>query len=162
MAITVGDKLPDATMLVMGDAGPEEVRLSSVTSGRKVALFGLPGAYTGTCTTAHVPSFIRSMETLKEKGVEEVICTAVNDPFVMKAWGADTGATEAGITMLADSSGEFAKAMGLDFTAEGAGFYGRSRRYALFAEDGEIKVLNVEESPGVCDMSGGETLADAI
>ncbi|SLN58055.1 peroxiredoxin [Roseisalinus antarcticus] len=162
MTIAVGDTLPEATMLRMGSSGPEGVALSERLKGRKVALFGLPGAYTGTCTTAHVPSFIRSMDALKAKGVDEVICTAVNDPFVMKAWGESTGATAAGITMLADASGDFAKAIGMDFTAPPAGFYGRSLRYAMFVEDGVVKVFNPEEGAGVCERSAGETLVEAI
>ena len=162
MAIAVGDKLPDATLLRMGANGPEQVALSSLTGGRKVALFGLPGAYTGTCTSAHLPSFIRSMDALKAKGVDDVICVSVNDPFVMDAWGKATGATEAGIHMLGDASGALAKAMGLEFDAPPAGLYGRSRRYASFVDDGVVKVMNVEESPGVCEMSAGETLVAAI
>lgn len=162
MAIAVGDKLPDATLLRMGAEGPEEVSMASLTAGRKVALFGLPGAYTGTCTSAHVPSFIRSMDALKDKGVDEVICVSVNDPFVMAAWGKDTGATAAGITMLGDASGAFTKAIGLDFTAPPVGFFGRSRRFASYVEDGVVKVMNVEESPGVCETSAGETLVAAI
>ena len=160
MTITVGDKLPAGTFLVMGDSGPQEVTLE--LDGRKVALFGLPGAYTGTCTTAHVPSFIRAMDRLKDKGVDEVVCVSVNDPFVMQAWGEATGATAAGITMLGDAGGDFTKAIGMNFDAPPAGLYGRSRRFAMFVDDGVVKVLQVEENPGVCDISGGEALADAI
>ncbi|EAR49700.1 AhpC/TSA family protein [Oceanicola granulosus HTCC2516] len=162
MALTTGDTLPDATLLRIGNDGPETVDLGAMLAGRKVVIFGLPGAYTGTCTSAHVPSFIRSMDALGAKGVDAVVCTAVNDPFVMKAWGESTGAAEAGIEMLADASGQFAKAIGLDFDNPAVGFYGRSKRYALMAEDGVVKVLNVEDSPGVCDMSGGETMVDAL
>ncbi|QQA42614.1 peroxiredoxin [Pelagovum pacificum] len=162
MSISVGDTLPDGTMLVLGAEGPEQVELGPKLKGRKVVIFGLPGAYTGTCTTAHVPSFIRTIDQLKEKGVDEVICTSVNDPFVMQAWGESTGASDAGITMLADADGAFAKAIGMAFDAPPAGFYGRSQRYALMAEDGVVKVLNAEENPGVCDMSGGEAMVEAI
>ena len=162
MAIGVGDKLPGATLLRMGDSGPEQVALDEKLAGRKVALFGLPGAYTGTCTMAHVPSFIRAMDALKAKGVDEVICVSVNDPFVMQAWGEATGASAAGIAMLADSDGAFTKALGLDFDAPPAGLHGRSKRYALAAEDGVVTVLNIEESPGVCETSAGEALAEAL
>lgn len=158
MAISIGDRLPEARLMRMGSEGPEEVALSDLTRGRKVAVFGLPGAFTGTCTTAHVPSFIRAMDDLRGKGVDEVICISVNDPFVMNAWGDSTGATEAGIVMLADPDGSFTKAIGMDFTAPPAGLYGRSKRYALLAEDGEVKIFNPEESPGVCEASAGETL----
>lgn len=162
MSLSTGDRLPDATLLRMGAEGPESVKLSDLTAGKTVVLFGLPGAYTGTCTTSHVPSFIRVMDDLKAKGVDEVICVAVNDPFVMDAWGKATGATEAGIHMLADPAAEFTKAMGMNFTAPPVGFYDRSKRYALVARDGEITVLNLDENPGTCDLSAGEAIRDAL
>lgn len=130
--------------------------------GRKVVIFGLPGAYTGTCSTAHVPSFIRTKGDFDAKGVDEIICVAVNDPFVMQAWGESTGATEAGITMLSDAGAEFTKAIGLDFTAPPVGFYDRSQRYAMLVEDGVVRALNREESPGTCEISAGETLLEQV
>jgi glutaredoxin/glutathione-dependent peroxiredoxin len=162
MTISVGDKLPGANLLRMGENGPEAVALADRLAGKKVVIFGLPGAYTGTCTTAHVPSFIRSKDKLAAKGVDEVICVSVNDPFVMKAWGESTGATAAGISMLGDADGSFTKAIGLDFDAPPAGLIGRSKRYALMADNGVVKVLNLESSPGQCDISGGEAMLDAI
>ena len=162
MSISVGEKLPEATLLRMGENGPEQVSLSGLTSGKKVVIFGLPGAYTGTCSTAHVPSFVRNKAALDEKGVDAVICVSVNDPFVMKAWGEATGATAAGLHFLGDASGEFTKAIGLDFTAPPAGLYDRSKRYTLLAEDGVVKILNLEESPGVCELSAAETLLDQL
>ncbi|AUJ65052.1 peroxiredoxin [Aestuarium zhoushanense] len=162
MSISVGDKLPEATLLRMGENGPEQVALSGLTAGKKVVIFGLPGAYTGTCSTAHVPSFVRNKAALDEKGVDAVICVSVNDPFVMKAWGEATGATAAGLHFLGDASAEFTKAIGLDFTAPPAGFYDRSRRFTLLAEDGVVKILNLEESPGVCELSAAETLLDQL
>ncbi|CUH78426.1 peroxiredoxin [Tropicibacter naphthalenivorans] len=162
MAISQGDRLPNATLSRMGDAGPETVELDTLTKGRKVVIFALPGAYTGTCTTSHVPSFMRTIEDFKAKGVDEVICLSVNDPFVMGAWGESTGATAAGISMLGDAASEFTKAVGMDFTAPPAGLIDRSKRYALVAEDGVVTVLHAEENPGVCDISGGEALLAAI
>lgn len=162
MTISVGDKLPDATLLALGEAGPTGVSLSEKLVGRKVVIFGLPGAYTGTCTTAHVPSFMRTQADFEAKGVDEIICVSVNDPFVMQAWGESTGATAAGLTFLGDSSAEFTTAIGLDFSAPPAGLINRSKRYAMYVEDGEVKVLQVEENPGVCDISGGEALLAAI
>lgn len=162
MTISVGDKLPDANLLVVGDNGPETVSLASRTAGRKVVIFGLPGAYTRTCSAAHVPSFIRTKAKFDAKGVDEIICIAVNDPFVMKAWAEATGAEKAGITMLGDADAGFTKAVGMEFTAPPVGFYDRSRRYALYAEDGVVKVLHAEDSPGECDISGGERMLDAI
>ncbi|MGP1355626.1 peroxiredoxin [Roseicyclus sp.] len=162
MSISVGDSLPDATLLRIGEKGPEAVRLGEKLKGRKVAIFGLPGAFTGTCTSAHMPSFIRTKDGFDAKGVDEIICISVNDPFVMAAWGDTTGGAAAGITLLADAAAEFTKAIGMNFSAEPVGFYDRSRRYALYAEDGVVKVFNVEAGPGVCEVSAGETLLDAI
>lgn len=161
MALSPGDRLPDATLLRMGSDGPEGVRLADRLSGRKVVLFGLPGAYTGTCTSAHVPSFIRTIGAFRDKGVAEVICVAVNDPFVMRQWGEDTGAAAAGITMLADPGAEFTRAAGMAFTAPAIGFYDRSRRFALIADDGVVQTIQ-EDEPGVCDRSGGEALLETL
>lgn len=158
MAISQGDTLPDATLVYMGDEGPASVALSDKTKGRKVVIFALPGAYTGTCTTAHVPSFMRTKDQFAAKGVDEIICVSVNDPFVMQAWGESTGATAAGITMLGDADGAFTKAMGRDFTAPPVGLIGRSKRYAMVVEDGTITLIQEEENPGMCDVSAGEGL----
>jgi peroxiredoxin len=162
MPISVGDTLPDATLLRMGENGPESVSLADRLKGRKVILFGLPGAYTGVCTNAHVPSFIRTKDKLAAKGVDEIICVSVNDPFVMKTWGETTGAAAAGIAMLADPASDFTKAVGMEFTAPPVGFFDRSKRYALYAEDGVVKVLHGEPNPGTCDASGGEAMLAAI
>ncbi|MDQ2066872.1 peroxiredoxin [Xinfangfangia sp. CPCC 101601] len=158
MTIAVGEKLPAATLSQVGANGPEAVALADKLAGRKVVIFGLPGAYTGTCSTAHVPSFMRVRAALAEKGVDEVICVSVNDAFVMQAWGKDTGAAAAGITMLADADSSFTKAVGMEFSVPAIGFIDRSKRYSLYAEDGVVKFLNLEESAGVCEISGGEAL----
>ena len=160
MTISVGDKLPDAMLVKMGDEGPEQVSVSSLTEGRNVVIFAVPGAYTGVCTTAHVPSFIRTKDQFAERGVEEIICVSVNDPFVMSNWGETTGATEAGIVMVGDPASEFTKALGMDFTAPPAGLINRSKRYAMLVMDGEVKVLNEEENPGMCEVSAGEGLLE--
>ncbi len=162
MSIEKGEVLPGATLLRMGDSGPETVSLGDKMKGRKIVIFALPGAYTGVCTTAHVPSFIRVIGALKAKGVDEVICISVNDPFVMKAWGESTGATAAGITLLADPESAFTTAIGMNFSAPPAGLIDRSQRYAMVVEDGVVTVLNKEETPGVCDISGGEAILDVV
>lgn len=162
MTISVGAMLPGATLLAMGEKGPEQVDLSSRLRGRKVVIFGLPGAFTGTCSTAHVPSFIRTRDGFAAKGVDEIICVSVNDPFVMGAWGKDTGASEVGITMLGDADASFTKTLGLAFSVPAIGLNDRSKRYALYADDGVVKVLHVEDNAGVCDRSGGEALLEAI
>jgi len=146
----------------MGDDGPTSVTMFEKLTDRKVVIFGLPGAYTGTCTTAHVPSFIRTAEAFKAKGVDEIICLSVNDPFVMKAWGEDTGAIAAGITMLGDAESEFTKAIGMNFSAGPAGFVERSKRYAMLVENGVVTILNEEAGPGQCEISAGETLLEAM
>ncbi len=161
MTISVGAVLPEATLLQMGANGPEGVSLASKLKGRNVVLFGLPGAFTGTCTTAHVPSFMRNMDKLRAKGVDEVICVSVNDPFVMQSWGASTGAAAVGITMLADGDAGFTKATGMDFSVPAIGFHDRSKRYALYAVDGVVKVFHPEPASG-CEISGGEAMLAAI
>lgn len=162
MAISVGDSLPEATFVKMGDAGPEEVTVSSLTKGRKVVIFGLPGAFTPTCNSAHVPSFMRTKDEFAAKGVDEIICVSVNDPFVMKAWGEATGASAAGLSMLADAASAFTGAIGLQFDAPPVGLLARSKRYAMLVEDGVVKLLQQEESPGTCEVSGGEALLAAM
>lgn len=162
MTISVGAKLPEVNLLQMGAQGPEPVALMTKLAGRKVVIFGLPGAYTGTCTTAHVPSFMRTREKFAAKGVDEVICVSVNDPFVMKAWGDSTGAAVAGITMLGDGDASFTKAIGMEFSVPAIGLIDRSKRYALYAVDGVVQVLHEEENAGQCEISGGEALLAAI
>ncbi|MBT6189838.1 MAG: peroxiredoxin [Tateyamaria sp.] len=158
MAISQGDTLPDATLVQLGDDGPAPIKISDKIKGRKVAIFAVPGAFTPTCHSAHVPSFIRTMDQFAAKGVDEVICVSVNDPFVMKAWGEATGASAAGITMLADAESTFTTAIGMDFSAPPAGLMARSKRYAMLVEDGTVSLFQAEESPGMCDVSGGEAL----
>jgi peroxiredoxin len=162
MTIAVGDTLPQATLLQLGANGPESVELSSKLKDRKVVIFGLPGAYTGTCSTAHVPSFIRTKDQFAAKGVDDVICVSVNDPFVMDAWSKTTGAGDAGIAMLADADASFTKEIGLDFSVPPAGLLDRSKRYALLAENGIVTVLQVEDNAGECSVSAGEGLLDAL
>ncbi len=162
MTISVGAKLPDASVQIMGGNGPESISLAAKLAGRNVVIFGLPGAYTGTCTSAHVPSFIRTKEKLVAKGVDEVICLSVNDAFVMKAWGEATGANVAGITMAGDVDASFTKAIGMEFSVPAIGFFDRSKRYALYAVDGVVKVLHAEENAGQCDISGGEAMLAVI
>ncbi|MHA7850813.1 redoxin family protein [Roseovarius sp.] len=158
MTISKGDKLPDAKLLQMGENGPESVTLSDKTAGRKVVIFAVPGAFTPTCHSSHVPSFMRTKDQFAEKGVDEIICISVNDPFVMRAWGKDTGAADAGITMLGDPDSAFTKAVGMDFDAPPAGLVARSKRYAMLVEDGTVTVLHQEESPSTCEVSGGEAM----
>ncbi|OIQ38307.1 MAG: peroxiredoxin [Roseobacter sp. MedPE-SW] len=160
--ISTGEKLPDATLTQMGAEGPEQVQMLDKVTGRKVAIFAVPGAFTPTCHSAHVPSFIRTKDQFAAKGIDEIICVSANDPFVMQAWGEATGANAAGITMLADAESTFTDAIGMRFDAPPAGLIGRSLRYAMLVEDGVVTVLNREENPGQCELSAGEGLLDSI
>ena len=162
MTIKTGETLPNATLLQMGEDGPQKVMMADKLKGRKVVVFGLPGAYTGTCSTAHVPSFMVTYDDFKAKGVDEIICVSVNDPFVMQAWGENTRATETGITMLADAESEFTKAIGMNFSAPPVGFVDRSKRYSMLVDNGVVTILNEEASPGTCEISAGETLLAAM
>jgi len=161
MAIKVGDKLPDGKFTVMGANGPEPKTTSEVFSGKKVALFAVPGAYTPTCNNQHMPGFVSRIDELKAKGIDAIACTAVNDVFVLTNWAKDTGATGK-IEMLADGSGDFAKAIGLDIDLSNFGLGLRSKRYAMLVDNGVVKVLNVEDSPPVADKSSAETLCSMI
>ena len=161
MTITVGDKLPQGKLLRVGANGPEAVDTADLAQGR-VALFGVPGAFTGTCTNAHMPSFVRNADAFRGKGVDRIVCMTVNDPFVAKAWADQTGATETGIEVLADADGSMTKALGLDFTAPPVGFFGRCKLFAAYIQDGVVKSMDVEDSPGTCSVSAGEALLEKV
>ncbi|MGC9369475.1 MAG: peroxiredoxin [Paracoccaceae bacterium] len=162
MGISVGDRLPEATMVRMGANGrPEPVQLGEVLRGRRVVVFGLPGAFTGTCSTSHLPSFMRTAQAFREKGVDGIICIAVNDAFVLDAWGEATGAKAAGITFLGDAEGQLTNALGMAFDAPAIGLIGRSNRYAALVEDGVVTAVQVDD-PGVCDVSTGERFLEAV
>ncbi|MBT8413966.1 MAG: peroxiredoxin [Boseongicola sp.] len=162
MPITVGDSIQPSTLLHMGDNGPEEIDIAKHIAGKRVVIFGLPGAYTSTCTMAHLPSFIRTHDAFLEKGIDEIICVAVNDVFVMSHWGETTGATAAGITMLSDWSSAFGKSIGMTFDAPAVGYIQRIARCAMIVNDGVVEVLQIEESRSTCEMTAGETLLDMV
>ncbi|WP_375290805.1 peroxiredoxin [Qipengyuania sp.] len=153
MAISVGDKLPDVTVIKAGEQGPEKVQTSDYFKGKKVALFSVPGAFTPTCSARHLPGYVEKAEDLKAKGVDEIVATAVNDPFVMAAWKS-AGNADA-ITMLADGNGDFAEAVGLTADMGGFGLGKRGQRFSMIVEDGVVKELNVEQ-PGDFSVSSAE------
>jgi glutaredoxin/glutathione-dependent peroxiredoxin len=155
MPISVGDKIPDVEVRTMGPEGPVPVRTGEVLGSGRVVLFGVPGAFTPGCSKVHLPGFVQHADELTEKGVSKIACIAVNDAWVMDAWGKSQGADK--ILMLADGNGEFTKAMGLDFDATGIGLGTRSQRYAAVIEDGVIARLDVEKVPGV-DVSSCEAV----
>ncbi len=160
MAIKVGDQLPSAKFRVMTGEGPAWKTTDELFKGKKVALFAVPGAFTGTCHKMHVPSIVQNLAALKAKGVDAVAVTAVNDVFVMDAWKKATAAE--GVDFIADGNGEFAKALDLSFDGSAGGLGTRSRRYAMLVDDGTVRVLNVEESPGKVEVSGGDALLKAL
>lgn len=147
MAIKVGDALPEATFMEMTDKGPEPTTTADVFKGKTIALFAVPGAYTPTCSAKHLPGFIDKESELKAKGVDEIVCTSVNDVFVMGAWGASNDAGGK-VRMLADGNGAFAAALGLEMDASGFGMGKRSQRYSMIVADGVVKELNVESGAG--------------
>jgi cytochrome c peroxidase len=159
--IDVGQRLPEARLLRIGPDGPETIVLSERLKGRKVILFAVPGAFTPTCDSAHLPSFIRTADAFRAKGVDEIICVSVNDAHVMRYWGKVSGATEAGITLVADPDASFTKALGLLYSNPAVGMLDRSRRYAMIVEDGVVTRFNLEQ-PGVCEVSTGEAMLAAI
>ena len=161
MTISTGDRFPSATLRQMGPNGPEAVELADKMKGRKVIIFALPGAFTGTCSTVHAPSFIRAAPALAAKGVAEIICIAVNDPFTLRAWGEQTGVTAAGITLLGDSEGTLTHTLGMEFSAPALGLIGRSNRYAVVVDDGTVTFANIDK-PGECNISTGEMLLAAM
>lgn len=158
----VGDKLPSGELLMVGDDGPVPVDIGTRFDGRKVVLFAVPGAFTGTCTEAHMPSFVRTAEAFREKGVDEIICVSVNDPLALDYWARQTGAKDAGITVLGDPTSAYAKSVDMAFTVPAVGFYDRFQRFAALIEDGEVKILNQGDKPGHCEIAAGETLLDQV
>ncbi|CAA0104195.1 Peroxiredoxin [Starkeya nomas] len=157
MTIKVGDQLPSATFRVATADGPVPKTTEDIFTGKKVVLFAVPGAFTPTCHKNHLPSFIARADEILAKGVSTIAVTAVNDPFVMEAWQKASNAGDK-ILFLSDGNGEFAKAIGLDLDASGAGLGLRSKRYSMLIEDGEVKVLNVEDVPSKADKTNADVL----
>ena len=157
MTIKIGDKLPEATLRLVTADGPKTVTVKEFFGGRKIVLFGLPGAFTPTCHKNHLPGFLTEEAALKAKGVDEIAMTAVNDHHVLAAWSKATG-SDGHIVFLADGNAEFARALGLEFDASLGGLGIRSKRYAMLADDGVVKLLNVEEAPGKADLSSASAL----
>jgi peroxiredoxin len=159
MAISVGDKIPDVDVRTMGPEGPTTVRTGDVLGTGRVVLFAVPGAFTPGCSKVHLPGFVQRADEVTAKGVDKIVCIAVNDAWVMDAWGQAQGVGDK-ILMLADGSGEFTKAVGLEFDGSGFGLGVRSQRYAAVIEDGRITRLDVEPGPGVDVSSCDSVLAN--
>lgn len=155
MTIAVGDKLPDVKLTKVGADGPKPVDTGEYFAGKKVALFSVPGAFTPTCSAKHLPGFVEKAGELQEKGIDEIVCTAVNDAFVMGAWNKASGSAD--ITMLADGNGDFAKALDLVLDGTGFGLGLRGQRFSMVVDDGVVEQLNVE-APGAFEVSNAETM----
>ena len=153
MTISVGETLPDVTVVKATGEGPEKVQTKDYFAGRKVALFSVPGAFTPTCSAKHLPGFVAKADELKAKGIDEIACTAVNDPFVMQAWKERDGSES--VTMLADGNGDLAQALGLTMDGSGFGLGQRGSRWSAVVDDGKVVQLNVE-APGQFEVSSAE------
>ncbi|HZC15473.1 MAG TPA: peroxiredoxin [Caulobacteraceae bacterium] len=160
MAIKVGDKLPEAKFMTPGADGPAPITSDEVFMGRRVALFAVPGAFTPTCSARHLPGYKQHTADLKAKGVDAIACVSVNDVFVMKAWAADQG-IGGDILMLADGSGDFTRAIGLEMDASRFGMGSRSQRYSMIVKDGVVEQLNVEQG-GEFRVSSAEYLLEHL
>jgi len=156
MTIKAGDAIPPMTLTIATPEGPKETTTDELFKGKKVVLFATPGAFTPTCSIKHVPSFVQHADELKAKGVDTIICMAVNDPFVMKAWAKDQG-SEGKIVMLADGSGLFTKALGLEFDLIARGLGVRSQRFAMIVDNGKVSYIAVE-APGAYEVSSAEAV----
>lgn len=155
MTIQVGDALPNVTLKRLGENGMEDLVFSDYIKGKKVVLFAVPGAFTPGCTIKHLPGYVNNADKIKATGVDEIICVAVNDPFVMKAFGEHAKA-EGKVTMLPDWKAELVSAMGLSFDASGAGLGTRAKRFSMVIENGKVADLQVEETPSNVELSGAE------
>ncbi len=158
MAIKVGERLPDVKLKEMSDGGPTDVSLAELSKGKRVVVFAVPGAFTPTCSAKHLPGFVREAERIRAKGVDEIVCVAVNDAFVMDAWGKAQGATGK-VRMLADGNGEFTRAVGLELDGSKFGMGLRSQRYGMVVKDGVVEQLHVEPGPGLNVCSAESMLA---
>ena len=160
MTIAVGDKIPSVELAVMGKDGPETISSDDIFNGKKVVLFALPGAFTPTCSAAHLPGFVVQHQAIKNKGVDTIACLSVNDAFVMDAWGKGQN-VEDNILMLADGSGNFTSAVGLEVDLTERHFGVRSQRYSMIVDDGVVTNLNIEDGP-VFEVSSAETILEQL
>jgi len=159
MTIKVGDKLPEATMHMIKDGRPTPVTTSDLFAGKKVVVFAVPGAFTPTCSEAHLPGYVVNADAIKAKGVDSIVCISVNDAFVMNSWGKDRNAEE--LLMVGDGNGDFTRAVGLEMDGSGFGLGTRSQRYAMVVEDGKVTQLAVE-APGKFEVSKAEAILEAL
>lgn len=160
MTIQVGEKVPSVDLAVMGDDGPEGLSTDDLFAGKKVIVFGVPGAFTPTCSAKHLPGFVQHADTLKSKGVDAIACVSVNDPFVMGAWGKDQGVGDK-VVMLADGSAKLAKALGLELDLTDRGLGMRNQRFSMLVEDGVVTSIEIDE-PGSFEKTSAENMLGAL
>ncbi len=167
MTIKVGDKLPDGTLTEFVETasegcsiGPNNFKVADLIKGKKIAIFGLPGAFTPTCSAQHVPSYVANYDKLKAKGVDEIWCISVNDAFVMGAWGKDQK-SGGKVRMMGDGSGTYTKALGLELDLIARGMGVRMQRFSMLVDDGVVKTLNIE-GPGKFEVSNAETMLGQV
>ena len=158
MKISVGQKMPNSTLSYFGPDGVSQIELIELLKGKKVVIFALPGAFTNTCSSKHLPGFIEKSARIKKEGVDEIICISVNDPFVMSKWGETTGAIDVGIKMLADPASDFTKSIGTEFTVPPIGFFNRSKRCAFIVENQKIVYAYLDDASGVVTWSSAEAI----
>ncbi|HWK52729.1 MAG TPA: peroxiredoxin [Hyphomicrobiales bacterium] len=156
MTIQTGERIPQCTLRVMGEKGPEKVETSALFDGKKVVMFAVPGAFTPGCSKTHLPGYVALADKIKAKGVDSIICLAVNDAFVMDAWGKAKNASE--VIMLADGNAEFTRAMGLEMDGSGNGMGTRCKRMAMIVEDGVVRSLTIEPPGGIVETTAEATL----
>ena len=161
MTISVGEKLPDATFKTTADSGPKEVTTHDVFAGKKVVFFGVPGAFTPTCSNNHLPGFLENRDAILSRGVDTIAVVAVNDQHVMKAWARFTGGEDK-IMFLADGNGDFIKAAGLDIDLSAGGLGVRSKRFSMIVDDGVVSALHIEDSPGQAVESGAAKILEDL
>jgi peroxiredoxin len=159
MTIALGDKLPDVKLTKAGESGPEPVQSGEYFKGKRVALFSVPGAFTPTCSAKHLPGYVAKAGELKAKGIDEIVCTAVNDGFVMGAWNRADGSPD--VTMLADGNGDFANALGLPLDLTGGGLGKRGQRFSMIVNDGTVEQLNIEAA-GEFKVSSAEHMLEQL
>ena len=160
--LEIGRKLPNSSVLLVKESKIETIDLMDKLVGRCVAIFGMPGAFTDTCTELHIPNILKYKQKLLDLGVEEIFVIVVNDTFVVRRWGYSFDAFNQGITLIADSSSEFSKAVGLNFSVPSIGFYDRSLRYAMMSRDGVVEKFLIEKSEDEITTSGADALIEAI
>ena len=161
MTIKLGDKIPDATLMHLTDAGPAPISTEELFGGKTVALFAVPGAFTPTCSNQHLPGFIEKSEELRDAGVDTIVCMSVNDACVMGAWGQQQGATGK-VMMVGDGNAELTQKMGLSVDSSGFGMGTRSARFSMIVRDGVLEALNIEQNPGQAVDSGAENLLSQL